>query len=111
MLGYLQCWAEAKGLKGTVTLTLFDEERRTSGGGEWPGAVIICQTWPRDDGRAGNVECWRPWINGETPYESGPQEMLWAAGHEVCHMSGIWDEAAADACNRELHQGGMCRAD
>ena len=108
MLGYLQCYAEAKGLRGEVSLVLFDHERRTDERSQLPGSVIICQTWPRDDGRAGSVECWRPWINGETQYPSGPSEKLWAAGHEICHMTGIWDEAKTNACNVELHESGVC---
>jgi hypothetical protein len=103
MLSFLQCFAEAKGLEGTVGLILFDQRRVHSGGG-----TVLCAAWPQDGTHTGDVECWRPWINGETQYPSGREELRWAAGHEVCHMAGIWDEGEADACNRELHATGVC---
>lgn len=104
MLNFLQCFAEAKGLKGTVGLVLFEKQRVTREGG-----VVLCAAWPQDGIRTGEVECWRPWINGETPYLASRAELRWAAGHEVCHMSGIWDEGDADACNRTLQQEEVCQ--
>lgn len=100
---YLQCYARAHNLKGTVELALFDGPRIDKGGG-----LIICQTWPLTNQRTGKVECWKQWVNGDTQYEVDDHAFSSVASHEICHMTGLWDEQSTGACASQYLNSGVC---
>ena len=85
----VQCNAEYHGL-GPLQVRFFEVARPATlpdgqlglvAGAGWPGA-----TW---------VEFWHEWVLDPRRIRSDLAEV---AAHEVCHVSGIWDEAAIPAC-------------
>lgn len=88
-----QCFANQLEL-GTVSLTTFDQARPVGTGyvacGAWPGGHVI--------------ECWSSWINdpASVRFFGG------VAAHEVCHLSGLWDEMDAELCASSLVSKGVC---
>lgn len=97
-LDLAQCYADELGL-GTVTLGVF-EKARPYCPREGPCGYVACGAWP--DSRT--IECWGDWINNPSSVVDFPNY----AAHEVCHLSGIWDEMEAELCAFALTSKGVC---
>ena len=84
---YTQCFAQAMGL-GSIHVT-FHEDLGEAAGMAWPDRSAVKY-------HVASVE------NGEDWYLQA------VAAHEVCHISGIWDEKATDACALLWIAKGVC---
>lgn len=86
----------AKGLSlPPVTLALW-EKPKPSGEG-----YVACEAWPHSS----EISCWREFLNGA---RYADVDKLPYAAHEVCHLSGIWDELQTEVCAHALLQRTSC---
>ena len=94
-----QCYATHLEL-GPITFATFENEKPYCPK-QGPCGYVACDAWP--GGR--HVECWSEWVND--PANVAPHFHNYAA-HEVCHLSGIWDETEAEACAFAMVSKGVC---
>jgi len=90
---FTQCWADYHQL-GPLAVYFHDNhinpDKPHSAGWAWPGATEVHYVRPR-------------------VHEFSRWELLWLAGHEVCHVVGWWDENKTEWCNKVAYQNGRCR--
>ena len=84
----------------SLKVVFFEEGTATPNGG-W----VAGRAWPDGD----HVEYWGPWVRGEKLGPKSPENLEALAAHEVCHASGIWNEAAADECAVKAMGKAECR--
>jgi hypothetical protein len=93
---YTQCYAKHFGL-GRVEVTFWEHGRYVDCSADYgPGAQCPVAGTGMPNSR--KVSYWGPWVRGEASHI--PPELEWAAAHEVCHLTGLWDEKQTETCGR-----------
>ena len=105
IIEYTSCYAEFHG----IDVKVYIEEKAklyACASGE-----IACPAkgwaWPDSD----NVHYWGPWVRDE--YDPDPVDGDWelsmVASHEVCHLTGIWDETRTELCATDAYNRSECK--
>lgn len=90
-VAFAACHAEHQELGREIAVVFHDSKR---------GDGAVAWAWP-----GGNmVNLVRPWVNS-----TDLQQLELTVAHELCHVTGIWDEGQADFCAQLAYRDADCR--
>lgn len=101
---YVQCYAEYFGLK-EVWVDFWEHGQHVDCS-EDHGEGAMCPIAGHAHIVGRGVSFWGPWVRGEASHV--PPDLEWAAAHEVCHLTGLWDEAATKLCTELVWDEAGC---
>lgn len=94
IIAYTQCYADHFRM-GEVEVTFWEHGRYVDCSRDYgPGARCAIAGTGMPHSRL--VSYWGPWVRGEASHI--PPELEWAAAHEICHLTGLWDEERTKTC-------------
>lgn len=108
MVVLVQCFADHMGL-GEVETRFYEEPdiRRGAGCGS-DNPHEMCHAAGRATPYTRTVEIYGPWLRRERGFYPDEWDYRYVAAHEVCHLSGTWDEGKARECGLRLMEEANC---